>query len=77
MQHAHKDTRMASLNSLDPAELMPLPEVPESYGPRNEEDREVYALIQEALESGPGTVYASVAEFATEFRARLRNRRQR
>ncbi len=66
-----------NLHALDPAELMPLPDVPESYGPRNDEDREVYALINEALESGPGKTYASVAEFAAEFRARLQARRQR
>jgi hypothetical protein len=63
-----------NLNAIDPAELMPIPEVPESYGPRNDEDREVYALIQEALDSGAGKRYASVAEFAAELRTRLKNR---
>jgi len=72
-----QNMRSINLKALDPAELMPLPEVPESYGPRNEEDQEVYALIQEALASGPGKRYASVADFAAEFRTRLQSRRQR
>ena len=46
---------MTSLNlhAIDLAELMPLPEVPESYGPRNEEDQRVYELVKEGIESGP------------------------
>jgi len=64
-----------NLKAIDPAELMPLPEVPESYGPRNEEDREVYALIQEAMDSGPGTQYETVADFMAVLRARAQARR--
>lgn len=66
-----------NLKALDPADLMPLPEVPESYGPRSDEDREVCVLIQEAIDSGAGKQYATVADYAAEFRARLQNRRQR
>lgn len=58
-----------NLKSIDPAELMPLPEVPESYGPRNEEERRVYKLVKEALDSGPGKTYASVADLIAELRA--------
>ena len=59
------------LQSLDPAELIPLPEVPDSYGPRDEEERRVYTLVKEALDSGPGKTYASVADFMVELRASL------
>lgn len=64
---------MTSLNlkALDPATLMPLPEVPESYGPRNEEDRRVYALVKEALDSGPGKKYDTVADFMRTLDARV------
>ncbi|MBV8667262.1 MAG: hypothetical protein JO269_12335 [Burkholderiaceae bacterium] len=41
-----------NLKSLDPAELAPLPEVPESFGPRNEEDERVLALVKQGLSSG-------------------------
>ncbi|WP_035055805.1 hypothetical protein [Andreprevotia chitinilytica] len=58
-----------NLKSLDPAELMPLPEIPESYGPRNEEEQRIDDLVMEGINSGPGKQYASVAEFAAEFRA--------
>lgn len=63
---------MSSLNlhTLDPAELMPLPEVPESYGPRNEEERRIYQLVQESLDA-PGKTYASVADFIAEMRTSL------
>ncbi len=56
---------MATLNlkSLDPADLMPAPEVPESYGPRNDEDVRVYAFVKEALNACPGTKYDSVEDF--------------
>ncbi|MDC8758429.1 hypothetical protein [Janthinobacterium fluminis] len=62
---------MTSLNlkAIDPAELMPLPEVPESYGPRNEEEKRVHALVKEALDSGPGKTYASVSDLVAELRA--------
>lgn len=52
-----------NLKSIDPALLLPTPEVPESYGPRNEEDLRVHQLIQEALDAGPGKKYATVADF--------------
>jgi hypothetical protein len=57
------------LKAIDPAELMPLPEVPESYGPRNEEEKRVYELVKEALDSGPGMTYASVADLIADLRA--------
>ncbi|MBJ7313355.1 hypothetical protein H7U20_24605 [Rugamonas sp. CCM 8940] len=54
---------------MDPADLIPLPEVPDSYGPRDEEERRVHTLVKEALDSGPGKNYASVADFLAELRA--------
>jgi hypothetical protein len=64
---------MPSLNlkALDPAELMPIPDVPESYGPRDEEEQRIYELVMEGLESGPGKVYATVDEFMRELDARV------
>jgi hypothetical protein len=59
------------LQSIDPADLLPLPEVPDRFGPRDEEERRVYALVKEALDSGPGKTYASVAEWMAELRASL------
>jgi len=41
-----------NLTALDPAELAPIPDIPESYGPRNEEDERVLALVLEGLASG-------------------------
>ncbi|WP_035057779.1 hypothetical protein [Andreprevotia chitinilytica] len=41
-----------NLQALDPADLMPIPDVPESYGPRNEEDQRVYELVTAGIESG-------------------------
>ena len=58
-----------NLKSIDPADLMPTPEVPESYGPRNQEDVLVYAFVEEALDSGPGKKYESVADVIAELRA--------
>ena len=54
---------------------MPVPEVPESYGPRNDEDREVQALIQEALDSGPAQSYETVADFMEALRTRASTNR--
>jgi hypothetical protein len=58
-----------NLNSIDPADLMPTPEVPESYGPRNQEDVLVYTFVKEALDGGPGKKYDNVADFIAELRA--------
>jgi hypothetical protein len=44
-----------NLTAIDPAELMPLPEVPISYGPRNQEDERVLALVMQGLASGVPT----------------------
>ena len=41
-----------NLKALDPADLMPIPDVPERYGPRNAEDERVYALVKSGIESG-------------------------
>jgi hypothetical protein len=41
-----------NLTAIDPVELAPIPDVPESYGPRNEEDQHVLALIQQGISSG-------------------------
>jgi len=59
-----------NLHTIDPAELMPLPEVPESYGPRNAEEQRIYQLVKEALDA-PGKTYDSVADFIAEMRATL------
>jgi len=42
-----------NLKALNPTELMPLPDVPDSYGPRNEEEQHIYELVMEGLHSGP------------------------
>lgn len=57
-----------NLYTIDPAELLPLPEVPESYGPRNEEEVRVLELVKEGLESG------SVVAVDDAFFDRLRSR---
>ena len=57
-----------NLNAIDPAELMPSPEVPESYGPRNEEERRIYALIKEALDGDEGLSYETVDDLIDELR---------
>lgn len=59
------------LTSIDPAQLMPTPEVPETYGPRNEEDVRVYKLVKEALDAGPGKKYDSVTDFMRALDARV------
>lgn len=59
------------LNSIDPAHLMPTPEVPDSYGPRNEDDVRVYKLVKEALDAGPGRKYDTVADFMLALDARM------
>ncbi|MDY7549017.1 hypothetical protein QN360_16960 [Glaciimonas sp. CA11.2] len=42
-----------NLTTINPVELDPIPDVPESYGPRNEEDRRVLTLMLEGMSSGP------------------------
>ena len=42
-----------NLNTLDPAELMPSPDVPEGYGPRAEEEQRIYDLVYEGLRQRP------------------------
>lgn len=53
---------------------MPTPEVPESYGPRNDEERRVHTLIKEALDAGPGKTYDNVADFIADLRAGIPGR---
>jgi hypothetical protein len=60
-----------NLKSIDPAQLLPTPEVPESYGPRNDEDLHVHQLVQEALDAGPGKKYATVADFIQALDTRV------
>lgn len=60
---------MLNLNAIDPAELAPIPEVPDSYGPRNEEDVRVLALVQEGLDSGPAIPVD--AAFIERLRSRI------
>jgi len=57
-----------NLHTIDPVELLPLPEVPESYGPRDDEEKRVLQLVKEGLESGP------VVAVDDAFIARLRSR---
>lgn len=57
-----------NLHEIDPAELAPIPDVPESYGPRNDEDEHVLKLVREGLESGPAIAVDDA------FFARLRSR---
>ena len=63
---------MLNLKSIDPAQLMPIPEVPESYGPRNEEDMRVYVLVKEAIDSSRSNTYATPADFLRSVRTRIR-----
>lgn len=60
-----------NLHTIDPAELLPAPAVPESYGPRDEEEQRVYDLVNEALDCGPGITYASIEELIAELRAAI------
>jgi hypothetical protein len=53
-----------------------MPRAADAVGPQNEAERHLYELIMEGLNSGPGTEYASVEEFAAEFRAGLQNRKR-
>ena len=41
-----------NIETIDPAELAPIPEVPETFGPRNEEDVRVLDLVLTSLSSG-------------------------
>ena len=41
-----------NLKSIAKAEMMPLPDVPESYGPRNAEEEHVHDLVKAGLASG-------------------------
>lgn len=60
---------ISNFKALDPAELMPLPDVPESYGPRNEEDQRVYDLVTAGQNSGE-PIPVDAAYFA-RLRARV------
>lgn len=52
-----------NLKSIDPAQLSPTPEVPECYGPRDDEDVRIHQLVRAALDAGPGKKYDTVASF--------------
>jgi hypothetical protein len=54
-----------NVNSTNPDEAAEVPQ--QTYGPRNEEERIVYELVKEALESGEGKEYASVAELMRDL----------
>ena len=61
-----------NLKALDPAELLPLPAAAsDSCAPRDEEERRIFALVREGIESGPGVLYPNAAAFAAEFAAQL------
>jgi hypothetical protein len=57
-----------NLHTIDPAELLPLPEVPEGYGAGDDEEKRVLQLVKEGLESGPAIPVDDA------FIARLRSR---
>lgn len=59
-----------NLHALPVEELMPLPDLPESYGPRNEEDLAVFALVKVGI-AGPSTKYETVADFMRALDARM------
>lgn len=40
--------------ALDPADLSPLPDVPDQYGPRDADEVQILQLVLEGLASGPG-----------------------
>ncbi|WP_265919896.1 hypothetical protein [Cupriavidus nantongensis] len=48
----------------------------DAVGPQHEAERRLYESIMEGLNSGEGTEYTRVEEFAAEFRARLQNRKR-
>lgn len=49
----NRDMPKFDLTAIDPAELVPLPDAPASYGSRDAEDEHVHALVVEGLTSGP------------------------
>ena len=51
-----------------------MPHGADAVGPQNEAEHRLYELIMDGLNSGEGTEFERVEEFAAEFRARLRNR---
>lgn len=53
-----------------------LPRSADAVGPQDEAELRLHELIMEGLNSGEGTEYAHVDEFAAEFRARLQNRKR-
>ncbi len=65
--------RMKPLNlaNIAPADLMPLPEVPDRYGPRNADERRIYDRVKEGLDCTSGKEYASVADFIAELRGKV------
>ena len=63
-----------NLNAIDPAELMPTPEIPETYGPRNEEERRVHELVKEALDADNGVDYDSVEDLVEALRKEIPNK---
>jgi len=67
-EQSYNDVMPLNLHKIDPAELAPIPDVPESYGPRNEEEERVLRLVREGLESGPAIPVDGA------FFARLRSR---
>jgi hypothetical protein len=68
---AYNGAMPIDLSTIDPAELLPLPEVPESCGPRNDEERRIFELVRKGIESGPGIEYPNAEAFAAEFRAQI------
>ncbi|NYI01217.1 hypothetical protein [Cupriavidus plantarum] len=50
-----------------------LPRSADAVGPQNDAEQRLYELIMQGLNSGEGTEYAHVDDFAAEFRARLQN----
>lgn len=65
-----------NLRTINPAQLIPIPDVPASYGLRNAEDREVYRLVRKALDSEQWNMpirdwKAALNRFAIQFEDRV------
>lgn len=65
---AYNSSMTFKLYARDLAEMLPMPEVPEQYGARNDEEQRVLQLVQDGLQSG------AVIPVDDAFFARLQSR---
>ncbi len=70
--------RMTDMARLTPptSQKYLMPRAADAVGPQNEAEHRLYELIMEGLNSGEGTEYEGVEQFATEFRTRLQQRKR-